>query len=94
MLVNNAYSPTAAQDTDLSSETTEEAWDSRDSGCHGQRRCFLPAKHRNPAHGTQNGGGSIINISSVHGLLAVFQDFLVYEASKSAVIGMTRQMAD
>jgi NAD(P)-dependent dehydrogenase (short-subunit alcohol dehydrogenase family) len=38
------------------------------------------------------GGGSIVNISSVHGLLMA-TDFLVYEAGKSAVIGMTRQMA-
>jgi len=38
------------------------------------------------------GGGSIVNIASVHGLLMA-PGALVYEAGKSAVIGMTRQMA-
>lgn len=38
------------------------------------------------------GGGSIVNISSVHGLLMAPNAFS-YEAGKSAVIGATRQMA-
>ena len=42
--------------------------------------------------GEKSGGGSIVNISSVHGLL-MSPGALVYEAAKSAVIGMTRQMA-
>ena len=36
--------------------------------------------------------GNIINISSVHGLL-MSKGALIYEAGKSAVIGMTKQMA-
>lgn len=40
----------------------------------------------------QAGGGSIVNISSVHGLL-VAKKALTYEAGKAAVIAMTRQMA-
>ncbi len=37
-------------------------------------------------------GGAIVNLSSVHGLLMA-ADSLIYEAGKSAVIGITRQMA-
>jgi len=40
----------------------------------------------------RSGGGSIVNLSSVHGLLQAPRA-LIYEAGKSAVIGMTRQMA-
>lgn len=88
ILVNNAYSPTAAHDTDTP-DTTEEAWD---SGLAVMAKAlFLAAKHAIP-HMERNGGGNIVNISSVHGLLQS-PGFLVYEASKSAVIGMTRQMA-
>lgn len=88
ILVNNAYSPTAAHDTDIP-DTTEEAWD---SGLAVMAKAlFLATKHAIP-HMERNGGGNIVNISSVHGLLQS-PGFLVYEASKSAVIGMTRQMA-
>ena len=38
------------------------------------------------------GGGSIVNISSVHGLL-VARKALTYETGKSAVIALTKQMA-
>ena len=40
----------------------------------------------------KRGAGSIVNISSVHGLLAA-EEWLVYDTAKTAVIGMTRQMA-
>lgn len=43
-------------------------------------------------HMEQTGGGSIVNISSVHGLLMAPKAFN-YEAGKSAVIGATKQMA-
>ena len=88
MLVNNAYSPTAARDTAIL-ETTEEAWDSGIAVM--AKALFLASKYAIP-HLERSGGGNIINISSVHGLLQS-SNFLVYEASKSAVIGMTRQMA-
>ncbi len=52
---------------------------------------FLGAKYGVPAM-ESSGGGRIVNISSVHGLLMA-PGSLVYEAGKSAVIGMTRQMA-
>ena len=38
------------------------------------------------------GGGAMVNLSSVHGLLAAPRS-LVYETLKAAVIGLTRQMA-
>jgi NAD(P)-dependent dehydrogenase (short-subunit alcohol dehydrogenase family) len=43
-------------------------------------------------HLRKAGHASIINISSVHGLL-VAPNWLVYETLKTAVIGLTRQMA-
>ena len=52
---------------------------------------FLGVKHAVPVI-ERSGGGAIVNLSSVHGLLMAPRK-LVYEAGKSAVIGMTRQMA-
>ena len=88
ILVNNAYSPTAARDTDIP-DTTEEAWD---SGLAVMAKALFLATKQAIPHMERDGGGNIVNISSVHGLLQS-PGFLVYEASKSAVIGMTRQMA-
>ncbi len=53
---------------------------------------FLGAKYAVPAMQESDGGGRIVNISSVHGIL-MSTGALIYEAGKSAVIGMTRQMA-
>lgn len=52
---------------------------------------YLAAKHAVP-HLRAAGGGSIINLASVHSLLQE-QGMLVYETGKAAVVGMTRQMA-
>ncbi len=52
---------------------------------------FLAVKYTVPEM-RKSGAGSIINVSSVHGLLAA-PGKMVYEAGKAAVIGMTRQMA-
>lgn len=52
---------------------------------------FLGAKYAVPEM-EKAGGGSIVNISSVHGLLMA-RGALVYETGKAAVIGLTRQMA-
>ena len=52
---------------------------------------FLGAKYAVPVM-ERSGGGAIVNLSSVHGLLMA-ADSLIYEAGKSAVIGITRQMA-
>lgn len=52
---------------------------------------YLGAKYAVPEM-LKEGGGNIVNIASVHAFLMV-KDNLVYEAGKSAVVGMTRQMA-
>lgn len=93
-LVNNAFS-VAGGGLDSGSikggavEVSELAWD------RGMavlvKSIFLGVKYAVPAM-RQNGGGSIVNVSSVHGLMMA-EGFLVYEAGKSAVIGVTRQMA-
>ena len=55
------------------------------------RALYLGVKNAVPVM-AESDGGSIVNISSVHGMLMA-PGCLVYEAGKSAVIGMTRQMA-
>ena len=89
ILVNNAYSPAHGGGQGGALEVTEEAWDA------GMgllvKSIFLGVKYAVPEM-QKTGSGSIVNISSVHGLLMA-EGKLVYEAGKSAVIGMTRQMA-
>lgn len=88
ILVNNAYSPGEGVRGDAV-EVSEEGWD------RGMavlvKSIFLAAKYAVPEM-RRAGGGSIVNLSSVHGLLMA-PGHLVYEAGKSAVIGLTRQMA-
>lgn len=88
ILVNNAYSrgPGAVGNA---VNVTEEAWDKGMAVL--AKAIFLGAKYSVPEM-QKIGSGSIINVSSVHGML-MSPDRLVYEAGKSAVIGMTRQMA-
>jgi NAD(P)-dependent dehydrogenase (short-subunit alcohol dehydrogenase family) len=93
-LINNAFS-VAGGGLDAGSisggavEVSELAWD------RGMavlvKSIFLAVKNAVPVM-RQIGSGSIVNVSSVHGLLMA-EGFLVYEAGKSAVIGVTRQMA-
>ena len=52
---------------------------------------FLTAKYTVP-HMRRTGHGSIVNISSVHGLLGA-PGALIYETGKHAVIGITRQLS-
>ena len=89
ILVNNAYSPSGADGAGGATEISEEAWD------RGMavlvKSMYLGAKYAVP-HMRQAGGGSIVNISSVHGLLTAPKS-LIYEAGKFAVIGVTKQMA-
>ena len=86
ILVNNAYSGGMRGDA---IELSEEAWDrAMDVGL---KAMFRTAKYAVP-HMRRSGGGSMINISSVHGML-VSPGWLVYETIKTAVIGLTRQMA-
>lgn len=87
ILVNNAYSPTDGVDGDALT-VSEQAWDVGMATL--VKAHFLAAKHAVPH--MQANGGSIVNISSVHGLLMAPRK-LIYEAGKSAVIGITKQMA-
>ncbi len=88
ILVNNAYAGTSdARGSAV--EVSEEGWDRGLAVL--MKSIFLGVKHAVPAM-ERAGGGAIVNISSVHGLLMA-PGSLVYEAGKSAVIGMTRQMA-
>jgi NAD(P)-dependent dehydrogenase (short-subunit alcohol dehydrogenase family) len=86
IVVNNAYSGAMHGDA---VELTEENWDrAMDVGL---KAMFRAAKYAVP-HMRQVGGGSMVNLSSVHGLL-VAPGWLVYETLKTAVIGLTRQLA-
>lgn len=90
ILVNNAYHVVGGEDVGGSAvEVSEGGWDRGLAVL--AKSIFLAVKYAVPAM-EQSGGGSIVNLSSVHGLLMA-PNFLVYEAGKSAVIGMTRQMA-
>jgi NAD(P)-dependent dehydrogenase (short-subunit alcohol dehydrogenase family) len=87
ILVNNAW---GAKDSAGSAvELSESAWDYAMAVM--VKAIFMAVKHAVP-HMQQAGHGSIVNISSVHGLLMAPRA-LAYEAAKSAVIGLTRQMA-
>lgn len=88
ILVNNAFSP-GVEGNQMVLDTTEEQWDSGMALL--VKAIFLGAKYAVP-HMAKQGAGSIVNISSVHGMLTA-PGSLIYEAGKSAVIGATRQMA-
>jgi NAD(P)-dependent dehydrogenase (short-subunit alcohol dehydrogenase family) len=89
ILINNAYGAVGVDVRGSAVEVSEEAWDKGMALL--VKSIFLTVKHAVP-HMERAGGGAIVNISSVHGLLMAPR-YLVYEAGKSAVIGVTRQMA-
>jgi NAD(P)-dependent dehydrogenase (short-subunit alcohol dehydrogenase family) len=71
---------------------TEEAWDRTLEG--NLKSVFLTCKYALP-HLLEAGGGSIVNISSVVGLVGGDEDFAThaYGASKGGVIALTRGIA-
>lgn len=87
ILVNNAW---RGKEPDGSAvDVTESAWD---FGMDVMVKAhYLGAKYAVP-YMQKGGHGSIVNIASVHGLLMA-RKALVYETAKTAVIGLTRQMA-
>ncbi|NQW17354.1 MAG: glucose 1-dehydrogenase [Chloroflexi bacterium] len=89
MMVQNAWGSPTTRVAGSAVEVPEEGWD--EGMAIMTKALFLGAKYAVPEM-QKVGGGSIVNISSVHGLL-MSKGGLVYEAAKSAVIGMTRQMA-
>lgn len=87
VLVNNAWN---GKEPDGSALTlSESAWEYAMNVM--VKALFLGAKYAVPEM-EKHGQGSIVNISSVHGLL-VAERKLAYEAAKAAVIAVTRQMA-
>jgi NAD(P)-dependent dehydrogenase (short-subunit alcohol dehydrogenase family) len=88
ILVNNAYEPDSSR-SGSALEISEEQWD------RGMavlvKAVFLGAKYAVPEM-QKVGAGSIVNLSSEHGVVMAPRA-LVYDAGKSAVIGVTRQMA-
>lgn len=88
LLVNNAYSGGPGM-SGSAVEVAEEHWNAGLTIL--MTSIFLGVKHAVPVM-ERSGGGAIVNISSVHGLLMTPRK-LVYETGKSAVIGMTKQMA-
>jgi NAD(P)-dependent dehydrogenase (short-subunit alcohol dehydrogenase family) len=89
ILVNNAYNPIAGDDGGSAVTVTEEAWDRGLAVL--MKSVYLGAKYAVPIM-ERSGGGSIVSMSSVHGLLMA-PNSLIYETGKMAVIAMSRQMA-
>ena len=89
IIVNNAFPVINPVGAGSALEVSEEGWDQGMAVL--TKSIFLAAKYAIPAM-QGAGGGSIVNISSVHGLLMA-PGHMVYEAGKAAVIGLTRQLA-
>jgi NAD(P)-dependent dehydrogenase (short-subunit alcohol dehydrogenase family) len=88
IVVNNAYALDRIGRFDAV-RITEEEWD---QGMNvGLKAMFRAARFAVP-HLRAAGGGAIVNLSSVHGLMAE-RGQLVYETLKAGVIGLTRQLA-
>ena len=88
-LIQNAFSTADNSSFGGSAlEVDEKDWDQGIAML--QKAIYLGAKYAGDELIKNN--GNIINISSVHGLL-MSKGALIYEAGKSAVIGMTKQMA-
>ena len=71
-------------------ETSEESWDR--VVAVNQRSMFLACKHVLP-HMERQGGGAIVNISSVAAIRGAGVHYASYAASKAAVLGLTRSVA-
>ncbi|MBA12979.1 MAG: SDR family oxidoreductase [SAR202 cluster bacterium] len=87
-LVNNAFSAGEAT-IGGATEVSETQWNADFSALVSS--VYAGSKYAIPVM-ADGGGGSIVNISSVHGIL-VSKKALTYETGKAAVIAMTRQMA-
>jgi NAD(P)-dependent dehydrogenase (short-subunit alcohol dehydrogenase family) len=88
IIVNNAYAVGHIERTE-SAEVPEAVWDRGFDV--GLKSMFRAARFAVP-HLRRAGGGSIVNMSSVHALLAE-PGQLVYETLKAGVISLTRQLA-
>ena len=88
ILVNNAFSIFSEGDGSAE-DVLEETWDRWMAVI--AKSVFLGCKHALPEM-RKLGRGSVVNISSVHGLLGAERK-LVYETAKGAVLQATRQLA-
>ena len=86
VLVNNA----GVQVRSVGIEADDEEW--AKVTAVNQRGVFLGMRAVIPGHGQRTGGGSIINIASVAALVGLAGS-IPYQASKSAVLGLTRGAA-
>lgn len=87
IVVNNAYGRTEPDGTALT--ITDSAFD---YGMTIMLKTILWTARYGVPHMREQGGGSIVNISSVHGFLHA-PGSIIYEVGKAAVIAMSRQMA-
>jgi 2-dehydro-3-deoxy-L-fuconate 4-dehydrogenase len=71
---------------DCSEQIWDFSFDLNVKSIHRMLRAFLPGMQ-------QNGGGSIVNISSVVSSIRGVPNRYVYGASKAAIIGLTKQVA-
>ncbi|MER3485594.1 MAG: hypothetical protein C4345_06135, partial [Chloroflexota bacterium] len=85
ILVNNAYWSRRARVTELE----EDVWDRAIAVC--LKAMYLGAKYAIPEM-LKVGGGSIINISSVHAFTS-YPTSVVYDAAKGGVSALTRVLA-
>lgn len=89
ILVNNAYRSMGGR-TGTSLEVEEDVWDREFDVL--LKAIYLGCRYAIP-HMLQAGRGSIVNIASVHGLLSSGRTWHIYDTAKTAVIGITRQLA-
>ena len=87
ILVNNAGTGTEARQT--VEHTTVETWDGQ-MAVHA-KGAFLGMKHSVPEM-RKAGGGSIVNISSIHGIVGTYT-LTAYQAAKGAVRILTKAAA-
>jgi NAD(P)-dependent dehydrogenase (short-subunit alcohol dehydrogenase family) len=85
ILVNNAYWTKRGSVVDLA----EDDWDRAMNIM--VKAIYLAGKYAFPIMQAGD-GGAVVNLASVHGLMA-WPDNAVYETAKAAVINLTRQMA-
>lgn len=85
ILMNNAWSGRLGSVLEID----EEEWDALLDV--SLKATYLGSKFAIPEM-IEGGGGVIINISSVHGVLAA-RNYAPYEAAKAGIINLTRQMA-
>lgn len=86
VLVNNVGIVNLTRITEIDEETWDRVF------AINLKSAFFTAKHILPIM-EANGGGSIVNISSIAGIRHTGVPYVTYYASKSAMLGLTRSLA-